>query len=96
MATPGLVPPKMVSGLRVAYTDEAREAKVMGQVELLVRIGVDGRPERATVTKSLDQVHGLDGQAMFALGRSTFAPATLNGKAVPVDDMPISISFGIQ
>ena len=95
ITTPNLVPPRVLREAHAVYTPEAMKAKVMGQVQLLVRVGADGRPERARVIKSLDQTYGLDGQAMFAVGRSMFEPATLNGKAVPVDDMPITMSFRI-
>ena len=71
------------------------DAQITGQVEILVRIGADGRPERARVSKSLDKVHGLDEQAMFAAGRSLFEPATLEGKPVAVNDVPIHYSFRI-
>ena len=95
LSTPNLVPPKLVQRATPSYTDEARRAQVTGNVELLVRIGADGKPERATVTKSLDKVHGLDEAAISAVKRFVFTPATLNGKPVPVDDVPITLSFGL-
>jgi TonB family protein len=93
--TPNLVPPKVIQRFPVAYTSAARQAKVTGEVQLMIRVGADGRPELARVTKSLDKTHGLDEQAMFAVGRFVFEPARLDGKAVPVDDMPIAFSFAI-
>jgi TonB family protein len=94
--TPNLVLPKAIRIVPPRYTREAMQASVMGEIELLVRIGADGRPERATVTRSLDKVYGLDEQAMFAIGRSIFQPAKLNGRAVPVDDAKITLSFRLQ
>jgi len=95
LATPNLVPPKMIKAPSPSYTAEAMQAKVTGQIELMVRIGADGNPERARVTKSLDKVYGLDEQAMFAIGRSVFQPATLDGVPVAVNDVSITYSFRI-
>ena len=95
LATPNLVAPKLIQRATPTYTNEARRAHITGNVELLVRIGADGKPDRARVTKSLDKVHGLDNEAISAIRRFVFTPATLNGKPVPVEDVPISLSFGI-
>jgi TonB family protein len=95
LATPGLVPPKLIQRTSPSYTDAARRAQISGTVELLVRIGVDGRTERARITKSLDKVHGLDDEAISAVRRFVFTPATLNGKPVSIDDVPIALSFGV-
>ena len=94
LATPNLVPPKLIERATPTYTDGARRARITGHVELLVRIGADGKPDRARVTKSLDTIHGLDDEAISAIRRFVFTPATLNGKPVPVEDVPISLSFG--
>jgi len=95
LATPNLVPPKLIQRATPSYTDGARRARITGNVELLVRIGADGKTERARITKSLDTVHGLDDEAIAAVRRFVFTPATLNGRPVPVDDVPITLSFGI-
>jgi TonB family protein len=89
------VPPKLIQRATPAYTDAAHRARITGNVELLVRIGTDGKPDRARVMKSLDKVHGLDDEAISAIRRFVFTPATLNGKPVPVEDVPISLSFGL-
>jgi TonB family protein len=95
LATPNLVPPKLIQRATPSYTDEARRAHITGNVEFLVRIGADGKPEDVRVTKSLDKVHGLDDEAISAVRRFVFSPATLNGRPVAVDDVPISLSFGV-
>ena len=95
LATPNLMPPKLIQRATPSYTDGARRARITGNVELLVRIGADGKPERARVTKSLDTVHGLDAEAISAVRRFVFTPATLDGKPVAIDDVPITLSFGL-
>jgi TonB family protein len=95
LATPNLVPPKLIQRATPSYTDEARRAQITGNVELLVRIGADGKTEHVRVTKSLDRVHGLDDEAIAAVRRFAFTPATLNGRPVPVDDVPIALSFRV-
>jgi TonB family protein len=51
-------------------------------VEIEAVINADGSVGAARISKSLDAEHGLDQQAMLAMGKSTFEPATLNGQAV--------------
>jgi TonB family protein len=89
------MPPKLIQRATPSYTEGARRAHITGTVELLVRIGPDGKPERARVAKSLDRVHGLDAEAISAVRRFVFTPGTLDGKPVPVDDVPITLSFGL-
>ena len=95
LATPNLVPPTVIRRATPSYTEEARREHITGNVEFLVRIGADGKPEDVRVTKSLDKVHGLDDEATAAVRRFVFTPATLNGRPVPVVDFPISLSFAI-
>ena len=95
LATPNLVPPTLIQRATPSYTEEARRAHITGNVEFLVRIGTDGKPEDVRVTKSLDKVHGLDDEAISAVRRFVFTPATLNGRPVPVVNFPISLSFAI-
>ena len=75
------------------YTPEALEARLSGDVTLRVRVGADGTVERARVTKSLDKIHGLDEQAIVAVAKWVFKPATLRGVAAPYDDVVITVSF---
>jgi TonB family protein len=95
LSTPDLVPPTLIQRATPSYTEGARRARITGSVDLLVRIGVDGKPERVRVTKSLDKIHGLDDEAVSAVVRFVFTPAMLNGKPVPVDDVPVTLSFGV-
>src|SRR6187399_952881 len=83
--TPGITHPVIVTSCQPYYTPEALKEGIEGPVVLRIRIGADGTVERASVVKSLDKVHGLDEQAMFAVGKLVFKPATTRGGvAVPV------------
>ena len=55
------------------YTDEARKAKLQGNVTLCVLIGADGRAARIQLVKGLGL--GLDEQALQAVRSWRFVPA---------------------
>jgi periplasmic protein TonB len=55
------------------YTDEARKAKLQGNVTLRVLIGADGRAARIQLVKDLGM--GLDEQALLAVRTWRFVPA---------------------
>jgi protein TonB len=64
------------------YTEQAREAKLQGMCVLKLIVGADGKPREIHVIRSLGM--GLDEKAMAAVSQWTFAPATKDGTAVPV------------
>jgi protein TonB len=64
------------------YTEQAREAKLQGMCVLKLIVGADGKPREIHVTRSLGM--GLDEEAIAAVSQWTFAPATKDGTAVPV------------
>ncbi len=73
------------------YTKKARKDKVEGTVMLEVTILPDGRATNISVKKSLRE--DLDTQAMNAVAKWKFKPATApNGKVVPVT-CPIEVNF---
>ena len=82
--TKGLVPPRSVRRVLPMYTPEAMRAKIMGAVELDVVILEDGTVGATRVRESLDASRGLDRQALISARHWLFAPATLNGRPVPV------------
>jgi TonB family protein len=75
-------PPKVVTKVEPAYTDEARQAKIQGPVMLSLVIDPQGRARNIRVTKSLDK--GLDQQAIAAIEKWRFAPGVKDGKPVRV------------
>ena len=63
-----------------AYTPEARQLKIQGDVTLQVRFEASGRVEVLRVLNGLG--HGLDEQARIAAEHIRFKPATRDGRAV--------------
>jgi TonB family protein len=78
----GVTPPKVLSKIEPDYTDEARNAKIEGVVELSVQIGADGLAQNIQITRSLDG--GLDQSAVAAIQQWRFKPGEKNGKPVRV------------
>lgn len=63
-----------------AYTPEARQLKIQGDVTLQVRFAASGQVEVLRVLNGLG--HGLDEQAKIAAEHIRFRPATKDGQAV--------------
>ena len=80
----GVQAPKVIKNIVPKYTSEAMRAKLQGDVEVQIVVGIDGKVDRARVVTSLDKVYGLDESALDAIKQWTFEPGTLQGKAVPV------------
>jgi TonB family protein len=83
-STPGVELPKVVREVKPKYTAEAMRAKIQGMVTVELIVGKDGKVTKARVSESLDQVLGLDEQALVAVKQWSFIPGTLNGEAVAV------------
>jgi protein TonB len=66
------------------YTAEAMRAKVQGVVWLECIVMPDGTVGDVKITKSLDSVFGLDGEAIKAARQWRFRPGTRQGEPVPV------------
>ena|SRR5262249_8124795 len=80
----GITPPVATTKVAAAYTQEARDAGIEGRVVLEAVLQTDGTPTDINVVRSLDNVYGLDRQAVDALNQWRFQPATKDGKAVAV------------
>lgn len=80
----GITAPRILVQPEPRYTSEAMRAKIQGDVTMDAVIGVDGRVRAVRILTSLDDRYGLDREAMDTAGKWRFAPATLNGVAVPV------------
>ena len=74
----------MVSETKPVYTQAAKDAKIQGDVQLLVVVTADGDVGDVSVSKSLDATYGLDQAAVDAARLWKFKPGTKGGKAVPV------------
>ena len=78
----GVRPPTLLSKVAAEYTPEAREAKVTGEVEILVTVLVDGTVRFEKITKSLG--YGLDEACADGVKRFKFRPAMKDGQPVAV------------
>jgi periplasmic protein TonB len=76
----GVTVPQVIYSPEPSFSDEARKAKVQGIVQLLIVVGKDGRTYDIRVAQSLGM--GLDEQAIEAVRKWRFRPATLNGQPV--------------
>jgi protein TonB len=75
------------------YTEQARQAKLQGMCILGLIVGADGKPRDIRVIRKLGM--GLDEKAMLAVSQWTFAPATKDGTAVPVQ-ISVQVSFKLN
>jgi TonB family protein len=76
----GVTVPQAIYSPEPSFSDEARKAKMQGIVMLMLVVGKDGKPYDIRVSQSLGM--GLDEQAMAAVSRWRFRPATRNGEPV--------------
>jgi TonB family protein len=86
-------PPKFISGNDPKYTESARDAKIEGTVILAVSIDEKGKVKAVKVKSPLDK--GLDHNAIKAVKRWKFQPATVDGKPVPTE-VNISVDFRLM
>ena len=77
---PGVKPPRAVYRPGPEYDDKDRKKKVTGTVVLSLVVTKDGRAADIKVVQSLND--GLDRQAIKAVSRWTFEPASRDGKPV--------------
>jgi len=76
----GVTVPEVVYSPEPSFSEEARKAKMQGIVLLMLIVGKDGRPYDIRVKQSLGM--GLDEEAIAAVNRWRFRPATRNGQPV--------------
>jgi TonB family protein len=78
-----LAPPQVIQNVEPDYTPEARQHMVHGTVMALVRVGVDGGVQSVCALNSL--ADGLDLQAVNAVRKWKFQPASYDGKPVSIE-----------
>jgi protein TonB len=91
----GVLAPVPIREVRAEYTPEAKAARIEGVVSLAVVVLADGTVGDVTVSKSLDNVLGLDRQAVNAAKDWLFKPATKDGKPVAVS-VTLQLKFTLQ
>jgi len=85
--------PKFISGKDPNYTDSAYNAKIEGTVILAVGINEKGKVTSVKVKSPLDK--GLDRNAMKAVKKWKFQPATVDGNPVATE-VNISVDFRLR
>lgn len=81
----GISNPEPISQPTPKYTDQALRQRIAGEVWLETVIEADGTVKTVRVVRSLDQVYGLDDQAVATAKQWLFRPGrTRDGQAVPV------------
>ena len=88
----GVAAPQLVYSVDPEFSDEARRAKYQGICVVSLIVDAQGNPQRVQVIRHLGM--GLDEKAVEAVRQYKFKPATLQGKAVPVE-VNIEVNFRI-
>lgn len=91
----GVTSPRILKQVKPAYTSEAMRAKVQGEVLLRCVVLPDGTVGRVEVIKSLDNVFGLDQEAIKAARQWRFVPGTRLGEPVSVR-VTIALDFTLR
>jgi TonB family protein len=86
----GIKPPQPLRRQEPEYSERARKKKISGTVVLSSIVDSNGNVRDIQVTKSLER--SLDQQAIAALNKWKFEPATKDGQPVAVR-LEIEMSF---
>jgi TonB family protein len=89
----GVSAPSLIKKVEPQYTEEARDAKLMGPVLLTVQIDTEGVPQNVKVVRGLPM--GLSEQAVGAVKQWRFKPGMKDGKAVRVQ-ANIEVNFRLN
>ena len=92
-AGPGVSPPRLISAVDVAFSEQARKKKITATCIVALVVDADGSVRDVHVTRSAGEgqpkkrkaaAETLDQKAVQAVRQYLFAPAILHGKPVPV------------
>ena len=85
-------PPSIIHSVDPKYTEEARQAKISGNVQVYLWVDKNGNPSHVKVVRGIG--HGLDEKAVESVRQYKFKPATKDGEPVTVD-LYIDVNFQI-
>jgi TonB family protein len=91
----GVQLPRLIREVKPNYTSDAMRAKIQGTVLLECVVNTNGEVTEIKILRSLDQVFGLDQEAIKAAKQWRFAPGTRLGQPVPVI-VSIELSFTLR
>jgi TonB family protein len=80
----GIDSPERIREVKPTYTSGAMQAKIQGVVWVEATVLASGKVVDPVVVRSLDRVHGLDGQAIQAVLATPFKPGRKDGRPVAV------------
>ena len=84
--------PQLIFQVEPEFSEEARKAKVAGNVLVTLIVDAAGHPQRVRVLRGIGM--GLDEKAVEAVRQYRFKPAMEGGKPVPVE-VNIDVNFQI-
>ncbi len=79
----GVTAPVVIYSVEPEFSEEARKAKVAGNVLVSIIVDASGHPQNVRVIRGIGM--GLDEKAVEAVRQYRFKPATLGGKPVAVE-----------
>ncbi len=88
----GVSAPQLIFQVEPEFSEEARKAKVAGNVLVTLIVDAAGHPQRVRVLRGIGM--GLDEKAVEAVRQYRFKPAMEGGKPVPVE-VNIDVNFQI-
>jgi protein TonB len=88
----GVMAPVVLYAPEPEFSEEARKAKVSGNVLVYLQVDTNGHPMNVRVLRGIGM--GLDQKAIDAVSHYKFKPATENGKPVAVE-MQVDVNFQI-
>ena len=88
----GVHAPEVLFAPEPQFSDEARKAKVSGNVLVYLQVDTNGMPTHVRVLRGIGM--GLDQKAIEAVQAYKFKPAMENGKPVTVE-MNVEVNFNI-
>ncbi len=88
----GVSAPVVLFAPEPEFSEEARKAKVAGNVLVYLQVDANGRPAHVRVLRGIGL--GLDEKAIEAVRQYKFKPAMENGHPVPVE-MNVEVNFQI-
>jgi len=89
----GVTPPKATYMLDPKYSEEARSAKIEGDVVLWIIVNDKGKVTRIRITRCLG--YGLDEEAVQAVSKWKFEPAKKDGQPVTVQ-LNVDVTFHLR
>ena len=88
----GVSAPQLIFQVEPEFSEEARKAKVAGNVLVTLIVDTSGHPQRVRVLRGIGM--GLDEKAIEAVKQYRFKPAMEGGKPVPVE-VNVDVNFQI-